>query len=188
MTGLLGSAGRRVGKGVGASLPRPASTPWCAAACRRTCTSRGCSRDLNTHLIDSSADEIFALVVARIVPATGRVVRERRPPAAAGGGTTAHWLDEGGPLAGVIPGARYVAGEVRLGPGDMLAIYSDGVTEAERAGREMFGDDRLLSAVVAVRDRPAADVLAAVLQAVEGFAGVDDPADDISIIVVRRLA
>jgi len=190
--GALGLAlGDVSGKGVGASL---LSAGLHAMVRSRlpgtTCDLARLLEDLNVHLIGSSAADMFAtLVVARIDPASGRVtyVNAGHPPPLVVAATGARWLDEGGPLAGVIPDARYVAGEARLLPGDLLAIYSDGVTEAERSSREMFGDERLLAALLSARDGPAEAALAALLRAVEAFAGADEPADDISVIVVRRV-
>lgn len=190
--GALGLAlGDVSGKGVGASL----LSAGLHAMVRSRLPVAGCDlarllEDLNTHLIGSSADEMFAtLAVARIEPASGRVtyVNAGHPPPLVVAASSARWLDEGGPLAGVVPRARYVPGELRMVPGDLLAIYSDGVTEAERpGGGEMFGDQRLLEALRAARGGSAAQALAALLAAVEAYAGAGEPADDISVIVVRR--
>ena len=52
----------------------------------------------------------------------------------------------------------------------------------------MFGDERLLAAMMGARGTSASEALATVLGAVEAFAGASEPADDISLIVVRRVA
>jgi sigma-B regulation protein RsbU (phosphoserine phosphatase) len=190
--GALGVAlGDVSGKGVGASL----LSAGLHAVVRSRLPGVSCDlgrllEDLNEHLIGSSADEMFAtLVVARIDPASGRVtyVNAGHPPPLAVTTAGARWLDQGGPLAGVVPGARYLPGEIHMAPGDLLAIYSDGVTEAERpAGGELFGDQRLLEALRSARGRSAGDALTALLAAVAAYAGPGEPADDISVIVVRR--
>jgi len=194
--GALGVAlGDVSGKGVGASL----LSAGLHAVIRSRLPVAGCDlaqllADLNTHLLESSAAEMFAtIVVARVDASEGRVtyVNAGHPPPllVTGGGT--RWLDEGGPLAGVVPDARYVPGEVRMQPGDLFVIYSDGVTEAERSQGvppELFGDRRLLETLVAARDASAAQALDAVLQAVDRWSGPGEPADDISVIVVKRQA
>lgn len=194
--GALGVAlGDVSGKGVGASL----LSAGLHAMIRSRLPGEGCDlarllADLNTHLLGSSAAEMFAtIVVARIDPRAGRVtyVNAGHPPPLLVTGAGTRWLDQGGPLAGVVPDARYVTGELRMQPGDLFVIYSDGVTEAERSSgpaRELFGDRRLLEALVEVRDGSADGALEAVLRAVDRWAGPGDPADDISVIVVKRLA
>jgi len=52
-------------------------------------------------------------------------------------------LDVGGPALGMDPSARYVEGSVRLSPGDAVLLYTDGVTEADGPGGDMFGAARL---------------------------------------------
>jgi sigma-B regulation protein RsbU (phosphoserine phosphatase) len=178
------------GKGIGASL----LSAGVHAMVRGRLPGRACDLaalldDLNTHLLESSADEMFAtLVLARIDAADGRMtyVNAGHPPPLLLGARGAQWLGEGGPLVGVMRDARYVPGEARLEPGDLLVIYSDGVTEAERGDREMFGDPRLLAALEGTRGAGAEAALAAVLRAVEAFTAGAEPADDVSLVVVRR--
>ena len=85
----------------------------------------------------------------------------------------------------------YATTTVRFDPGDMLIVYSDGVTEAERAGTgpsgpELFGEERLATLAFAHRGHSARAVLDAVLEAVHAFANGAAQADDITIVVVRR--
>jgi sigma-B regulation protein RsbU (phosphoserine phosphatase) len=190
--GALGLAlGDVSGKGVGASL----LSAGLHAMVRGRLPGPSCDLarligDLNAHLVESSAEDMFAtLVVARIDPGSGRMsyVNAGHPPPLLMGETGGHWLDEGGPLAGVIRGAHYAPGDVVLAPGDLLVIYSDGVTEAAREDGGMFGEQRVLDVVRSARDRSAGEVLAGLLEDVERFAGADEPADDISVIVLRRL-
>ncbi len=188
--GLGVALGDVSGKGIGASLLSAGVHAMVRSRLPGgSCDLAGLLVDLNTHLLASSAPDMFAtLVVARIEPAEGRVVyvNAGHPPPlllTAGG---ARWLDAGGPLVGVLPEARYVTGEAKMAPGDLLAIYSDGVTEAERPGGEMFGEDRLLAAMMHARGSRAAATLEALLDAVQEFAGAGEPADDLSFIVVRR--
>jgi sigma-B regulation protein RsbU (phosphoserine phosphatase) len=194
--GAIGVAlGDVSGKGVGASL----LSAGLHAMIRSRLPGEGCDlarllADLNTHLLGSSAAEMFAtLVVARIDPRDGRVtyVNAGHPPPLLLTGAGTRWLDQGGPLAGVVPDARYVTGELCMQPGDLFVIYSDGVTEAERSSgpaRELFGDRRLLEALRDAREGSAAQALEGLLGAVERWSGAGDPADDISVIVVKRQA
>ena len=76
---------------------------------------------------------------------------------------------------------------VRTGfaPGEVLAIFSDGVTEATREDEE-FGEDRLLGILRAERRLPAAEIVAAILEEVERF-GAGAQSDDLTLLVLRSL-
>lgn len=56
---------------------------------------------------------------------------------------TRETLGEGGPVLGVFPAARYAPGSAQLRPGDCLALFTDGITEAMNAQDEEFGEQRL---------------------------------------------
>src|SRR5581483_381465 len=90
-------------------------------------------------------------------------------------------LDSGGALLGIMEGdvARRVP--LSLGPGDVLLVYTDGVTEARR-GPELFGEDRLVD-VLAKAGSSVDDVAAAVEDAVLDF-GDHARADDVALLAI----
>jgi phosphoserine phosphatase RsbU/P len=97
-------------------------------------------------------------------------------------------LKGGGPVLGILPFIEYQEHRSRLDEGDVLVIYSDGVTEATNpAGRE-FGIDGLADAVVKNRNQPAAAILNAINRAVAVYTAAAAQADDITLIVARRVA
>jgi len=57
------------------------------------------------------------------------------------------WLREGGPVLGVLPAASYPAGAIELRPGDCLALFTDGISEAFNAAGEEFGEKRIIQAL-----------------------------------------
>jgi phosphoserine phosphatase RsbU/P len=82
--------------------------------------------------------------------------------------------------------AGTVETEVRLGPGDLLVLYTDGLVEAiGRDGRERFGSERLIGLLEARRADPPAVVRDAVLDALGAFAPTLD--DDVTLLVARYL-
>jgi hypothetical protein len=91
------------------------------------------------------------------------------------------YLDGGGPVLGILPIANYSEYRAKLAPGDVLAIYSDGVTEANNANEEEFGDERFAEVLKANRHKSAAEIVAAVNQALTDFAAGSPPADDITL-------
>jgi serine phosphatase RsbU (regulator of sigma subunit) len=75
-------------------------------------------------------------------------------------------------------------GECRLEPGDTLALYTDGVTEACNADREEFGQQRLTRALKRRRKREAKAIVDAVLDEVQQYSAGEQE-DDITLIVAR---
>lgn len=93
-------------------------------------------------------------------------------------------LDGGGMVLGLFGGARYEAFSARLEPGDILAMYSDGVTEAEATGTEEdFGEDRLAASL---QGDTLDDMLENVKSAVAAHAGSVPAADDFTLVLLRR--
>lgn len=87
------------------------------------------------------------------------------------------------PMLGVMEGMEFQAERLVLSPGDMLFLYTDGVTEALNDKREIFTEERLKETVSAQpTERTAAEILAAVRDAVERHAGGAEPSDDVTML------
>ena len=99
---------------------------------------------------------------------------------------TVERLEQGGPMLGVLQGAAYGQGSVRLNRGDMLIAYSDGVTECRNSQDQEFEMGRLSAAVNAVGGASANQVLFSTLGAVLDFANACPPEDDLTLLVIRR--
>ena len=100
-------------------------------------------------------------------------------------------LKGGGIILGILPIAKYEDVHATMNPGDMLVLYSDGVTEAATAADDDFpGEARFLGQLAAsLRTRPAHEIVAAVQSEVAKFAAGTPQADDITVVVmVRRLS
>jgi phosphoserine phosphatase RsbU/P len=104
------------------------------------------------------------------------------PPFVLGRDGQAKRLTEGGPVLGLLEDAEFEAGEWELQGGDVVAILSDGATEALSPGEEEFGDARVLAAL-----RPAASakaVLDALFAAVHEWVGVRGRSDDLTALIL----
>jgi len=77
---------------------------------------------------------------------------------------------------------------VDVSPGDVLAFYTDGVTEAMDADGQLFGVERLRAAVAADPDASAAEIVSAVERALGAFTDDAPQSDDVALFVVRRRA
>lgn len=94
----------------------------------------------------------------------------------------------GGLPLGLFGEAAYEEAAADLAHGETLAIYSDGVSEApDPSGREEFGERRMAEALHAYRSAPARDMIQSVIGAVERWSEGAPPADDITLVVAKRL-
>ena len=69
----------------------------------------------------------------------------------------------------------------------MLAIYSDGVPEANNAAEEEFSMERFVSALKANKDRPSSEIVNSVIKEIDAFVGDAPQFDDITLMVMKRL-
>lgn len=94
-------------------------------------------------------------------------------------------LEVGGPVLGLIDIARYDFGETQLYAGDLVVIFSDGVTEARNNAGDEYGRERLDPVLVGAHGRDAQPVLEDILTSVNAFAADAPQADDITVLVLR---
>ena len=95
-------------------------------------------------------------------------------------------LSPTGMALGILPDAAFDQQTVRLGPGDWVLLYTDGLTDASDAGDNRFGMERVQGVLLPHRHGAAAELLAALEQAVDRFAGDTPPFDDIALLLLRR--
>lgn len=88
-----------------------------------------------------------------------------------------------GPALGMLAGSTFRVGQARLDPGDLLYVFTDGVSEARNAVGEQFGEDRL-DAIISQRVGSAADVLSRVENGLAAFVGAAGQFDDITMMAL----
>jgi len=97
------------------------------------------------------------------------------------------WLRSSGPFVGLLEEIRLSDGSEILHPGDILVLYTDGVTEAHNMEGEMFGEKRLISLIREGGNLSAWEIKERILGEVETFTG-DQPAfDDITLLVMKLI-
>ena len=94
-------------------------------------------------------------------------------------------LEEGGPVIGVLPNARYSAGELQVADFDTLVLYSDGINEAVNENEEEFGDQRIARLIPEAVDATPDELCDRIMKQLTHFAGLGAPADDRTLLVVR---
>jgi sigma-B regulation protein RsbU (phosphoserine phosphatase) len=86
---------------------------------------------------------------------------------------------------GVMDDAGYSQETAIIAPGDLIVLYTDGITEAENEKLEMFGIDRLNDTIRATHHLPSQEIASAILAAVRTFTGGHPQSDDITLMIVR---
>jgi sigma-B regulation protein RsbU (phosphoserine phosphatase) len=123
-------------------------------------------------------------------PVSGELVYSNaghNPPLLIRANGTVETLEGGGLILGVFGMAQYESRSCRFSPGDVLVLFSDGVTEALNPANEEFGDDRLVELLRRNRGRSAEEVISTVTEAVNVFAAGAPAADDLTLVVAKRI-
>jgi sigma-B regulation protein RsbU (phosphoserine phosphatase) len=128
------------------------------------------------------------LLCARIDVGAGRVHLANaglEPPLLRRRGGVWEALDTGGMLLGVRPDAEYPDTRAELNAGDLVLIYTDGLTEARRGG-DLFGVPRVMEVVDRNSHRRASDIVQALIHEARRFA--DHRLDDLTVVALKQLA
>jgi PAS domain S-box-containing protein len=91
----------------------------------------------------------------------------------------------GMPLA-VQSGEIWGSGIIELDHGDLLLLYTDGVTEGFNEADALYGEQRLVKVLMNQREKTAEEISEAVLKDVKNFEGSKTQSDDIAVMVIRR--
>jgi len=146
---------------------------------------------LNHQLYHSTPPEKYATLFYAVYDSERRELRYTNaghlPPAVVGAHGVRR-LERGGMVVGLFEDVSFEEGVLRLEPGDLLAAWSDGITEPENEYGVEFGEERLLHMLEAHRARPLAEIFATVLTAVHDWSGSGEQADDITLVLARIAA
>jgi sigma-B regulation protein RsbU (phosphoserine phosphatase) len=96
-------------------------------------------------------------------------------------------LESNGTVMGLFPDFPFEQSAIDLERGDLLAAFTDGITESENKLEEQFGDARLLELLIRHRHKPVEEILRIVGDAVRDWAHDLDNQDDITMLLARRL-
>jgi len=147
-------------------------------------------RDANTIIANDSKSGMFVTLFYGFLDSDNRTLTYvnagHNPPLhfRLADGTLAE-LTATGMAMGVLLDAAYTQENVQIVPGDVLVLYTDGITEAENADLEMFGLDRLERIILASDKLSANGLCQEILNAVRTFTGDHPQSDDITLMVIR---
>ncbi|MEI6797266.1 MAG: PP2C family protein-serine/threonine phosphatase, partial [Methanomassiliicoccales archaeon] len=90
-----------------------------------------------------------------------------------------------GMALGVLEHQEFSSRTIKIGTGDVVVLYTDGVTESINSRVEMFGEERLKAIIRDHAHRSPQEILAAILAEVEAFGGGEPQFDDITLMVIK---
>jgi phosphoserine phosphatase RsbU/P len=95
-------------------------------------------------------------------------------------------LGSTGIALGMFEGSAYEATDTRIDPGDLLTLYSDGITEAENPGGQPFEEGGLERFLAAHSPESPAELASGILRAVEAHARDSRFTDDLTVLILKR--
>ncbi len=96
-------------------------------------------------------------------------------------------LNKGGPLLGYVPEIDYTAGKIELGSGDIVVLYTDGVSEAFNNREEEFGIDRIVETIRRHKNKPAEQIINRITDKVIQFSKKKHQDDDLTMVIIKKL-
>ncbi|HJT86626.1 MAG TPA: SpoIIE family protein phosphatase [Bryobacteraceae bacterium] len=134
-------------------------------------------------------NRFITFFIALFNPATGEFTfanAGHNPPILVRASGESQMIEGGGPVMGILPVAPYSEQRASLGPGDVLVIYSDGVTEATNTAEEEYGEERFIETLKQHRGDSASAIVSAITSSVSQFTSGAPQADDITLMVAKR--
>ena len=177
------------GKGIPAALIMAGFRMSLLAEIRNEFAMRAVMRKVNTLLHESTERDKFVTVFYGVLDFKNRMLdfsnAGHNPPLLLRAGGSLEYLLEGGVALGVLPDARYEERPVAIGPGDVLLLYTDGISEAEAPSGEQFGTRRLEQCLKRLAGGSANEILKGVVDEVTAWAGERGPSDDLTLVVLK---
>ena len=178
------------GKGIPAALLMAGFRMSLLAEIRNEFAIRAVMRKVNQLLHESTERDKFVTAFYGVLDWKNGVLifsnGGHNPPLLLHRDGSSESLSEGGVALGVLDDTRYEERPVAIREGDVLVMYTDGVSEAENEHAEQFGVTRIEQVVRLHPDHQARELVQDIVAAVLDWAGEKGPSDDLTLLVVRR--
>jgi phosphoserine phosphatase RsbU/P len=187
---LVFTVGDVSGKGLPAALMMAHIQASVRNVAHEAMTASTCVTLLNDRLLQSTGAEKFITLVYAVIDVNAHTVRYtnggHNPPVlvTADGIRT---LTAGGTLLGIVEGLAFEEEVISMAPGDVLVLYTDGISEASNEQHELFTDERLQEFVAKRRDLTAQRLKDEILDVVRQHQQTAPQADDMTLMIIRRL-
>jgi serine phosphatase RsbU (regulator of sigma subunit) len=178
------------GKGTGAALLMSSIHAAVRAHTRTRLSASEIVSEINQYIYDNTpANRYVTLFYSELDPRSHQLTYingGHNPPLLARASGEVTRLDIGGFPVGITPFGDYREGWVEIEPGDVMVVYSDGVTESLDEEGEEFGEARLIEIVQKNRGRSAAGLRDRIDEALTKFVGRASAVDDLTIVILKR--
>lgn len=180
------------GKGIPAAIFMAVSRTMIKANGTRGVSSNECMKIVNDLLCEESLDEMFVTVFYGIYDmATGTIeytnAGHNRPYILHADGSVEMVMSKINMALGIMEGLEFKSDTIQLQPNDTLVTFTDGVTEAEDAEHNQFGDDRLIEILKELRGSDSETIVRTINEKIKDFVGEATQFDDITQLVIKRL-
>lgn len=178
------------GKGTPASILM-ASVHASLRALAGTTSPGALMQRLNTFLFESTqANKYVTLFYGELDAASRRLAYVNAghvPPFRVASDGATDRLTAGGPVLGLLESVSFETGEIALAPGDIVAMVTDGATEALSPEETELGDERVAGALRGVAGGTSSGAVAGLLSAVDAWTGPAGCSDDLTVLVLKAL-
>jgi phosphoserine phosphatase RsbU/P len=180
------------GKGLPAALLMAHIQATLQDFARETSSTSACTRRVNHHLHQTTGDDKFVTLFYAVLDLENNRLNYcnggHNPPILLSQGESVTMLSTGGTVVGIMEDFPFEEETISMKSGDVLVLYSDGITEAPNARGELFGEQHLTEIVQRHRLDRATVIKEKILEAVQAHVGVADAADDMTLVIVKRVA
>ena len=178
------------GKGIPAALYMAVSRTLLRATALHGAPPKECLAHVNEVLLRQSKGELFVTLFYAILDLrTGDLefsAGGQTAPCLLAQGRQPHYLREPrGFMLGLFDDALFTGGQAKLDVGDVLVLYTDGVTEAEDEKSQFYTEARLTAALTGMNHAPAENIVTKVVSEVDNFTRGNPQTDDITVLAVR---
>jgi sigma-B regulation protein RsbU (phosphoserine phosphatase) len=177
------------GKGVGAALMMAELRAVLRARLRSRLSLEEVVGAVNDVLVEDTPVGKFATLFVGVLNSEDLtfeyVNAGHDPPLLLRADESLHELTEGGPIVGFRQGLPFPAGTERLRSGDLLVMFTDGVSETQRTPDEFFGRERLVAELRDHREKSPEELIRHIQARLDSFQGDSPQHDDITMVIAR---
>jgi serine phosphatase RsbU (regulator of sigma subunit) len=187
---LIVAVGDVSGKGTGAALLMSSLHAAVRAQSQTRASISEVMGEINQYIFENSpSNKFLTLFYGELDPETGTLAYSNgghNAPMLVRSSTEVERLDQGGLPIGMMQGMAYQEAIVKFEPGDVLVIYSDGITESINERDEEFDEERLIEVVQKNLGRSASGIRDRIDEALSRFVGTTPPIDDMTLMIIKR--
>jgi phosphoserine phosphatase RsbU/P len=177
------------GKGLPASLIMASYRASLIAEIRNNYAIRTIMRKVNNLICESVEKGNFVTAVYGVLDTRNRIFTfsnaGHNPPFILRKTGEVETLSDGGLILGIVPERQYLERPVQIGPGDIMVMYTDGITDTENEQGDQFDVERLVELVRANRRLSARELRTRIILEIDRFRADDSQRDDLTLVIIK---